>query len=302
MAAFVCYGRFRQADERRCVASARLKRASANPSCVLAHHAGERAGGSGVEALGHAAGEIGFAAGEGGIAHGFGHEHGVLSFGDGGVHQEAVRAKFHRKRRVRGGAYACVYDHRDFGDAFAKDAKVGGILDAETRADRSRERHDGRGASVDEFAGGDEVVVRVREDDETFLDEDARSFDELLGVREKSLLIADDFELDPVGEADFASEACGANGFVGRVTGGGVGQDEHFFAVDEIEERFFRAIGKVDAANRDGDHVRAGGGVSARHLRKRAILASAHDQPGTKRAARNDKFVCHRVLMKILDL
>ena len=59
-----------------------------------------------------------------------------------------------------------------------------------------------------------------------------------LGVGEKSLLVADDFELDPVGEADFAAEARGADGFVGGVAAGGVGQDEDFFAVDVIEERF----------------------------------------------------------------
>jgi hypothetical protein len=40
------------------------------------------------------------------------------------------------------------------------------------------------------------------------------------------LLVADDFELDPIREADFAGEARGANGFVGGVACGGIRQDE----------------------------------------------------------------------------
>ena len=77
-----------------------------------------------------------------------------------------------------------------------------------------------------------EIVVGVGQNDEAFLHQDARGFDELFGIREKSLLVADDFQLDPIGKADFAAEARGADGFVGGVAGGGVRQDEDFFAVD----------------------------------------------------------------------
>ena len=61
------------------------------------------------------------------------------------------------------------------------------------------------------------------------------------------MLIADDLQLDPVGEAHFAAEAGGANGFVGGVAAGGVGEDEHFFAVDVVEEGFFGFVGEIDA-------------------------------------------------------
>ena len=105
---------------------------------------------------------------------------------------------------VAGGAHARIDDHGDFGDAFAEDAEVGGVLDAEAGADGGGQGHDGGGAGVDEFAGSDEIVVGVGEDDEAFLDQDARGFDELLGVGEEGLLVADDLELHPVGEADFA--------------------------------------------------------------------------------------------------
>ncbi len=262
---------------------------------MLADDAGEGAAGGGVEALGHAAGEVGFAASADSFAHGFGHEFGVLGFGDGGVHEEAVGAELHCLGCVTGGADTSVNDHGDFGDAFAENAQVRGILNAEAGTNRSGEWHDSGSAGVDEFARGDEVVVGVREDDEAFFDEDARGFDEAFGVWKKSLLVADDFEFDPIGKADFPAETGGADGFVGGVAGGGVGQDENFVAIDVVEQRFFGAVGEIDAAHRDGDHVCARGSVSAGHFLKAAIFAAANDEAGAKRAARDDEFVCHCV-------
>src|ERR1700694_1018734 len=197
---------------------------------------GERAGGGGVEALGHAAREIGFAAGDDGVAHSFGHEDGVPGFGDGGIHEDAVGAELHDDGGVRGGADAGIQDHGNFGDAFAENAEIGGILHAEAGADGRGKGHDGRGAGVNELAGGDEVVVGVRENDEDFLDKDARGFDELLGVGKKSLLVADDFKLDPIRKTDFAAQASGSNGFVGGVASRSVRQDKDFFAINVIQQ------------------------------------------------------------------
>src|SRR6266478_4475708 len=96
-----------------------------------ANHTAQWAGGGSVEALGHAAGEVGFAAGDDGIAHGFGHEDGVLGFGNGGVHEDAIGAKLHGNSGVGSRAHAGIDDHGNFSDAFAEDAEVGGILHAE---------------------------------------------------------------------------------------------------------------------------------------------------------------------------
>ncbi len=115
---------------------------------LLAYYASEGAGGGGVEALGHAAREVGFAAGDGRVAHGFGHEHSVLGFGNGGVHEDAVGAELHGFGGVRGGADSSVDDERSLGNPFAEDAEIGGVLDAEARADGRGERHDGGGSIV----------------------------------------------------------------------------------------------------------------------------------------------------------
>ena len=173
---------------------------TSNPQRVeLTNDAAERTGSGRVETFGHAAGEPGFTAGGDGFAHRFRHKDRVGSFGDGGVHEYAISTQFHRDGGIGGDAHACIDNHGDFGDAFAEDAQVGGILNAEAGTNGSGKRHDGGGAYVDEFAGGDEIVIRVGENDKTFFYEDARGFDELLGIGEKSLLIADDFQLDPVG-------------------------------------------------------------------------------------------------------
>ena len=78
----------------------------------------------------------------------------------------------------RGGADSGIDDHRDFGDHLAQDAQVGEVLDAQAGADGRGQRHDRRGAGVDQAAGVDQVVVGVGQHDEAFLDQDAGGFEQ----------------------------------------------------------------------------------------------------------------------------
>ena len=145
------------------------------------------------------------------------------------------------------------------------------ILDAHAGADGRAQRHDGGGAGVDQAARDDQIVIGVGQDDEAFLHELLGGSQEFRGVREKRLLVADHFQLDPVRKADFAAEARGANGFFGVVTAGGIRQQEILVAVDVIEQGFLGAVGEVDAAHGDGDHVRR------RRLRGRAPFRRSCD-------------------------
>ena len=74
------------------------------------------------------------------------------------------------------------------------------------------ERHDRGRAGIDQLARVDHVVVGVGQDDEAFLDQDACGFQQSGIVGEQRLLVADDFQLDPVGQADFAASRapCGS--------------------------------------------------------------------------------------------
>jgi len=56
------------------------------------------------------------------------------------------------------GGLAGVDDHGDFGDAFAEERRLA-VLVCRCRSRWARLRHYGGSACVDDFAGGDKVVV-----------------------------------------------------------------------------------------------------------------------------------------------
>ena len=107
------------------------------------------------------------------------------------------------------------------------------------------------------------------------------------------MLVADDFELDPIRQPNLTRQPCGANGFVGGVTGGCVRQDEDFLAVNVIEQRLLASIGKVYPANGDGDHVRTARGVGASHFLKAAVLPGTDNEARVESTACNHKCVWH---------
>ena len=71
-------------------------------------------------------------------------------------------------------------------------------MHTEAGADGRSKRHHGSSAGVDEFARGDQIVIRIRQNDEAFLHENARCLDELLCIRKKRLLVPNHFKLDPI--------------------------------------------------------------------------------------------------------
>src|SRR5207245_428311 len=99
--------------------------------------------------------------------------------------------------------------------------------------------HDGGGARVNQPARGNQVVVRIGHHHEALFGQGFRRFDELEVIREKGLLVADDFELYPVRKPHLARHARGANRLVSRITPGGVRQDEILPPINIIEQRFF---------------------------------------------------------------
>ena len=141
---------------------------------------------------------------------------------------------------------------------------------------------------IDQPLRNHNVVRGIRQNREAFLHQHAGGFDGRLHVGKQRLLVADDLDLHPVGEPDLATQTRGANGFVGGVAAGGVGQQEILLRIDEVEQRFFAAI-EVDAAHRDGDHLGAAGRDGARRLLPRLVFARADDQPRAKLPACNDE-------------
>src|SRR5260370_36611498 len=105
----------------------------------LAHHAFQRRAGGGVEFFGHATGEVSGSAGHDGVIHGFGHQHGIFSMSDPGIHEHTVGTELHGDGGVGGGAYSGIHDERDAGNHLAQNAQIGGVLNFQ----RSEERRVG---------------------------------------------------------------------------------------------------------------------------------------------------------------
>ncbi len=206
------------------------------------------------------------------------HADGILGGGDGGVHEDSVIAKLHRDGRVRCSADAGVHNQRNVGDHLAQDAEVGQILDAQAAADRRTHRHNSGRSGVDQAARVHQIVVGIGQHDESFFHQHPRSFEEPGVIGEQRLLIADDFEFHPVRQAHLAAQAGGADRLIGRIAGGGIGQQEKLGSVDMIEQGFLRSIGEIDAPHRDGNHFGSGSLVAAGHFGKTAVFARADKQ------------------------
>ena len=95
----------------------------------------------------------------------------------------------------------------------------------------------------------DDIVGGVGQDGKALFDEDSRGLQRRLNVWVERGLVADDLDLDPVGEADLAAKARGADGLVGGEAAGGVGQKEETLGIDEVEQRLGGAV-EVDARAR----------------------------------------------------
>src|SRR5208282_1666779 len=158
--------------------------------------------------------------------------------GDAGVHEDGVGAELHGDGGVGCGGHASIDDEGNGCDHFAQDADVSLVLNAHAAADGRAQRHDCGGTGVDQALGEDDVVGGVGQNGEAFVDQSARGFERGLHVGIKSGLVADDFELHPFGEADFAAQAGGADSLVGGVATGGVREQEIFLGIDVVEQGF----------------------------------------------------------------
>src|SRR5438067_2853642 len=158
------------------------------------------------------------------LPHRLGHQDRVPGARDGGVHEHGVAAELERLGGMRRRADAGVDDHRHPA-LLDDDAEVVGVPDAEPRADRRGERHDGGAAEVLEALAGDRVVRDVGQDLEALLQEHARRLDRRRDVGEERPFVADHLELHERPDPRLAGEPAGADRVLRRVAAGGVGED-----------------------------------------------------------------------------
>src|SRR5271170_7567923 len=174
--------------------------------------------------------------------------------------------------------------------------KRGTVLDAETAADGSCQRHNGCGAGINQAFRKYNVIRGIRENGKAFLYQGPGRFESSLDVGIECGLIADDLDFYPVRKTDFTAKMRGSDGLVCRVTTRRIGEQEVTLGVDEVEQGFFGAV-EVDAAHGHGHHLGAGGFYGGLGLRTVLVLTGANDEPRLKCFACDDEGF-HRFIVK----
>ena len=105
----------------------------------------------------------------------------------------------------------------------------------------------------------------------------ARRLQRRRAVGEQRPLVADDLQLHHVGHPQLARQPAGADGLLGGVAAGGVGQERVPLAVDGVEHVGL-AGRQVDAAERDGHDLGARAPDRLAPLLDRPVLAGADQQ------------------------
>ncbi len=186
------------------------------------------------------------------MAHGAGHAHGILGAGDRGGRHHGVAAELHRQGGVGGRADASV-EHHGHLHGVAQQGEVVGVADAHAAADGGAERHHRGAADVLQAPREHGVVGGVGEHDEALVDELLGGAQQLGGVGQQGVLVADHLELDPIGGERLAGEAGGEHGVAGGVAAGGVGQQLHAGSGEHVDQGAAR--GRIDAPQRDGHEL-----------------------------------------------
>ena len=128
---------------------------------------------------------------------------------------------------------------------------------AQTRANRRRPRHQRLTACVEQSAAGNQVFGAIRQHLKTIFNQDFRRLDELEYIRLQSIVIADKFELDPIGIKHFTRHLRSGHGFLNALTACGIGQHRHAHFFQQrpkaLPVRFAAAAGTTQ---RNGNHRR----------------------------------------------
>ena len=133
----------------------------------------------------------------------------------------------------------------------------------------------------------DGIVGRVGQHDEAVVDELLGGAQQLGGIGQQRVLVADDLELDPVGREGLARELGGEDGIARGVAAGGVRQQLDTRRREDVEQR--ATSGRVDAPQGDGHELAAAGLDRRGHQLQRGEAAGAEQQTRAQRTPGDDE-------------
>ena len=122
----------------------------------------------------------------------------VARLRDRRIEQHGIIAEFHRQRRVRRGADPGIDDELHIREVGSEARQRRRIREPASAADRRAPRHDDLAPDALQALGDGKILGCIGKDLEAFSCESACRFDESEDIGLQRVVVADDFELDPV--------------------------------------------------------------------------------------------------------
>ena len=213
---------------------------------------------------------------------------------NGGIHQYAVAAQFHRHRSIRGRADTGINEYGHFG-VVDDQAQIPGIDNAHARADQRGQRHDCDAADLFEHLCLDRVVGAIHHHLKTFFDQRLRRLQRFRHIRKQSLRVAQHFQFaQRVPIEQFARQTQRAHRLFGRITACGIGQNGKLRRRKRIEQiGFIRILSDIHAPDGNGHDLRTGGIDRCARFGKILVFS------GTDQQARTVSFTGNRQGMRV---
>ena len=186
--------------------------------------------------------------------------------------------------------------HDDWhGGLLDNDADLVAGGDAAVRANRGTQRHHSRRADFLQALGEHRIGIDVGKDGETLLNQSLGSLQGFDGVGQEIGGIGVDLELHPLGKSGGLGEARESHRLLGVHGTTGVGEDEVFLRVDELEDV---GVGialatEVGTAQGHGHHLGATGLERIAHGFIGRELAGTDKEAGIKGASGDDQWLAH---------
>lgn len=203
----------------------------------------------------------------------------MLGRGDGGVHQNAVTAQFHRHGGVGGRAHAGIDQDGNL-RLLDNGEDVVRVADAQPGADRRSQGHHRHAAHFLQPFGDDGIVVGVDHHLEAVADQGLCRFQGGCDVREQGLFVTQYLQFDQVvATQQFPRQTAGSNRVGGGVAAGGIGQNGIPIWWDDIQKiGFVGVLADVGAANGHGDDLGPAGLDGAAGFLHVFVFARAYQQ------------------------
>ena len=172
-------------------------------------------------------------------------------------------------------------DHHRNGRLLDDDRDLGTRLDSPVAPDGGAERHDGRRSRFLKALGQHGVGVNVGKDREPLGYQKLGGLEGLNRIGEEVARVGMNLELHPLGEPGGLGEAGKSDGLLGGVGTAGVGEEQVFLRVDELEDvgKGIPLAAQIGPTERHGDDLRSARRKGLAHHLAGGKFSSPQEEP-----------------------